>query len=96
MLAGETPAVVLVDPPAQGLAEAVVETLLDARPARIVYVSCDPATLARDLGKLGAAYDLQRAVPVDMFPQTASIETVCLLLPAEGARKRQTGRRGDP
>jgi len=72
-------AVVLVDPPAQGLAEDVLATLLSARPPRIVYVSCDPATLARDLGKLREGYDLQRAVPVDMFPQTASIETVCRL-----------------
>jgi tRNA/tmRNA/rRNA uracil-C5-methylase (TrmA/RlmC/RlmD family) len=79
ILAGQNQAVVLVDPPAQGLAQPVVETMLDARPERIVYVSCDPATLARDLGKLGAAYDLQRALPVDMFPQTASIETACLL-----------------
>ena len=72
-------AVILVDPPAQGLSEPVVTALLAAHPARIVYVSCDPATLARDLQKLSAVYDLQRAVPADMFPQTASIETACLL-----------------
>ena len=72
-------AVVLLDPPAQGLADDVINTLLSARPPRIVYVSCDPATLARDLAKLSDAYDLQRAIPVDMFPQTASIETVCRL-----------------
>jgi len=79
ILGGAPGAVVLVDPPAQGLAEEVLATLLSARPPRIVYVSCDPATLARDLGKLREGYDLQRAVPVDMFPQTASIETVCRL-----------------
>lgn len=72
-------AVVLVDPPAQGLADDVINTLLSSRPARIVYISCDPATLARDLRKLHVGYDLQRAIPVDMFPQTASIETVCRL-----------------
>jgi len=72
-------AVVLVDPPAQGLAENVIATLLELKSPRIVYVSCDPATLARDLGRLRDGYDLQRAVPVDMFPQTASIETVCRL-----------------
>lgn len=70
---------VLLDPPAQGLAPAVIDTLLDARPLRIVYVSCDPATLSRDLSRLAAGYDLIRAAPVDMFPQTASIETACLL-----------------
>jgi len=79
ILGGAPGAVVLVDPPAQGLAEEVLATLLSARPPRIVYVSCDPATLARDLGKLREGYDLQRAVPVDMFSQTASIETVCRL-----------------
>ena len=70
---------VLLDPPAQGLAPSVIDTLLAARPLRIVYVSCDPATLARDLSRLAAGYELVRAVPVDMFPQTASIETACLL-----------------
>ncbi len=72
-------AVVLLDPPAQGLAPEVVAVLLAASPLRVIYVSCDPATLARDLAKLRPAYTLVRAVPVDMFPQTASIETTALL-----------------
>jgi tRNA/tmRNA/rRNA uracil-C5-methylase (TrmA/RlmC/RlmD family) len=79
LLTGARDAVVLVDPPAQGLAEDVIAALLKIGPPRIVYVSCDPATLARDLAKLRAGYELQRTVPVDMFPQTASIETVCRL-----------------
>jgi 23S rRNA (uracil1939-C5)-methyltransferase len=74
-----TSTVVLLDPPAQGLSPAVIGHLLTARPARIVYVSCDPATLARDMALLAPAFDLRRAAPVDMFPQTASIETACLL-----------------
>ena len=79
---------VLLDPPAQGLAASVIDTLLAARPSRIVYVSCDPATLARDLAKLAAGYDLQRVAPVDMFPQTASIEAACLL-----TTSRESGQR---
>lgn len=75
--AGST--VVLLDPPAQGLAPDVIAALLEARPSRVVYISCDPATLARDLSRLATGYDLLRAAPVDMFPQTASIETACLL-----------------
>lgn len=71
--------VVLLDPPAQGVAPSVISALLETRPFRVVYVSCDPATLARDLAALSPAYELRRAVPVDMFPQTASIETACLL-----------------
>lgn len=71
--------VVLLDPPAQGLAPAVIDILLTTAPTRLVYVSCDPATLARDLARLSPRYELRRAAPVDMFPQTASIETACLL-----------------
>jgi 23S rRNA (uracil1939-C5)-methyltransferase len=71
--------VVLLDPPAQGLEPGVIDILLGARPARVIYVSCDPATLARDLSRLATGYELVRAAPVDMFPQTASIETACLL-----------------
>ena len=79
IIADNNPQVVLLDPPAQGAAPEVVQTLLDTTVARIVYVSCDPATLARDVAKLSPRYTLVRAVPVDMFPQTASIETACLL-----------------
>jgi len=80
-------AVVLLDPPAQGIAPPVIDTLLSALPGRVVYVSCDPATLARDLSKLAHAYHLRRAVPVDMFPQTASIETACLLEAKAGSSR---------
>ena len=79
VLAEHAPSVVLLDPPAQGLSQTVIDTLLAASAPRLVYVSCDPATLARDLQKLSARYVLKQAVPVDMFPQTASIETAALL-----------------
>lgn len=79
ILSEASEALVLLDPPAQGVAEPVITALLAAAPSRLIYVSCDPATLARDLAKLTDRYNLQRVVPVDMFPQTASIETACLL-----------------
>ena len=69
----------LLDPPRAGAAQCI-EPLARLRPARIVYVSCDPATLARDLKALAAqGYALNRVVPHDMFPQTAHVEIVALL-----------------
>ncbi|MGA1539413.1 MAG: class I SAM-dependent RNA methyltransferase [Chthoniobacterales bacterium] len=72
------PSVVLLDPPSQGVDAAVIEALLERVVPRLVYVSCDPATLSRDAARLAARYTLHRVVPVDMFPQTASIETAAL------------------
>ena len=71
---------VLLDPPATGIAPRVIELLLAAAPVEIIYVSCNPATLARDLGALGAAYRIKAVTPLDMFPQTAEIEVVAELL----------------
>jgi tRNA/tmRNA/rRNA uracil-C5-methylase (TrmA/RlmC/RlmD family) len=71
---------VLLDPPAAGLSPQVTEILGRIRVRKLVYVSCDPATLARDLGRLvGCGYRLETVVPVDMFPQTADIEVVASL-----------------
>jgi 23S rRNA (uracil1939-C5)-methyltransferase len=57
----------------------VVQTLLDQPPARLVYVSCDPATLARDVAALQAGYDVRSVACFDLFPQTAHVETVLAL-----------------
>ena len=77
---GVRPDAVVVDPPRKGLAENVIEQIAAMRPARVVYVSCDPGTLARDLALFGGhGYRLQRAAAVDMFPRCAHIECVCLL-----------------
>ena len=74
------PDVVCVDPPRKGLAEDVVDTIADMGPQRVVYVSCDPGTLGRDVKRFaGRDYTLKKAVAVDMFPRTAHVETVCLL-----------------
>ena len=77
---GVKPDVVCVDPPRKGLASDVIDTIAAMGPARIVYVSCDPGTLARDV-KLFAAhgYALQKAEAVDLFPRTAHVESVALL-----------------
>lgn len=72
---------VIVDPPRKGMDEKVVNALLASPPERIVYVSCNPATLARDVKLLTAngVFKFEKAVPVDMFPMTEHIETVALL-----------------
>ena len=78
-LAGEglRPDVVCVDPPRKGLSEDVVDTIAAMGPDRVVYVSCDPATLARDLARFAQrGYAAVRAAAVDMFPRTAHVETV--------------------
>ena len=70
---------VVVDPPRKGLDDEVVEVFLKTNPKMIVYLSCNPATLARDLAKLMQEYNIEYIQPYDMFPQTANIETlVCL------------------
>ncbi len=72
--------VIVVDPPRKGCDEACLKTMLRMRPERIVYVSCDSATLARDLRVLcDGGYELKKARPTDMFGQTVHVETVCLL-----------------
>ncbi|AGW13364.1 23S rRNA (uracil(1939)-C(5))-methyltransferase RlmD [Megalodesulfovibrio gigas] len=73
------PDVVVVDPPRGGMEPAVVDWLLKALPARIVAVSCNPATLARDLAKLGQAYAVTAVQPVDMFPHTPHVEVAVRL-----------------
>jgi 23S rRNA (uracil1939-C5)-methyltransferase len=70
---------VLLDPPSEGLAARVCDLLIGAAPAEIIYVSCNPGTLARDLALLGSAYELKSVTPLDMFPQTAEIEVVAYL-----------------
>ena len=77
---GLRPDVICVDPPRKGLAPAVIDAIVQMAPQRLVYVSCDPATLARDVKRMEEqGYVLQRAEAVDLFPRTAHVETVCLL-----------------
>lgn len=77
---GERPDVIVVDPPRKGCDEALLATMAAMAPDRIVYVSCDPATLARDCRRMTEqGYTVTRVIPVDMFPRTAHVETVALL-----------------
>ncbi len=73
------PDVMIVDPPRAGMHGDVVKVILNARPGRIVYVSCNPATQARDLALLDAEYRVEKVQPVDMFPHTHHVENVVLL-----------------
>ncbi|GAA4425879.1 23S rRNA (uracil(1939)-C(5))-methyltransferase RlmD [Pontibacter saemangeumensis] len=79
------PDVVITDPPRAGMHEDVVEKLLQVHPDRIVYVSCNPATQARDLELLSVKYDVARVQPVDMFPQTHHVENIVLLTAKQDA-----------
>jgi len=73
------PDIIITDPPRAGMHEDVIATILRAEPKRIVYVSCNPATQARDLAMLDATYRVDRVQPVDMFPHTQHVENVVLL-----------------
>ncbi len=73
------PDVIITDPPRAGMHEKVVEQLLSIGARRIVYVSCNPATQARDLAMLSERYDVRRIQPVDMFPHTQHVENVAEL-----------------
>lgn len=76
----ESPDVVVLDPPRAGVHSRVLNRLIEVKPERIIYVSCDPGTLARDVGILqGAGYTVKKVQPVDMFPWTQHVETVTCL-----------------
>ena len=77
---GLRPEVIVVDPPRKGMSEEAVAAVASMKPERIVYVSCDPATLARDILRFDdLGYRLQKASAVDMFPRTHHVEAVCCL-----------------
>ena len=72
---------IIVDPPATGLSKALVEMLIEHLPTQLIYVSCNPATLARDLAALKKSFHIDSITPLDMFPQTAEVEVVAELSP---------------
>ena len=74
------PDIVVLDPPRAGIHPAVAQVLMDCAPQRMVYVSCNPATQARDLSVFAPAYDIVHVQPVDMFPHTTHVENVVYLV----------------
>ena len=74
-----SPDVIITDPPRIGMHADVISTLLQLRAPKVVYISCNPATQARDISLLREAYNLASVIPVDMFPHTSHIESVALL-----------------
>ena len=92
--AGQRADVIFMDPPREGSTPRFLESVARMAPKRVVYVSCNPVTLARDLAtltKLG--YKAEGFTPVDMFPHTEHIETVCALSKLEIHRKKPSGKR---
>jgi len=75
-----TPDVVITDPPRSGMHPQVIKQLLDTKPERIVYVSCNPATQARDIAMMAEKYEVHDIQPVDMFPHTEHIENIVILI----------------
>jgi 23S rRNA (uracil1939-C5)-methyltransferase len=74
------PDIIITDPPRSGMHPKVIEEILNALPEKLVYVSCNPATQARDIALMQEHYDLAKIQPVDMFPQTHHVENICLLV----------------
>lgn len=75
----ESPDVMIIDPPRVGMHKDVVKHVLKIAPEKIVYVSCNPTTMARDIGLIKDKYNLLETQPVDMFPHTYHIESVARL-----------------
>jgi 23S rRNA (uracil1939-C5)-methyltransferase len=73
------PDLLVIDPPRAGMHKMVVKQVLDMAPEQIIYVSCNPATMARDIRMMGEHYQISEVQPVDMFPHTYHVETVVKL-----------------
>ena len=73
------PNVIMVDPPRKGLDTRTVNNILKIKPNRFVYISCNPATMVRDLAKFESTYEIVKIQPVDMFPWTSHVECVAVL-----------------
>ncbi|NHC39812.1 23S rRNA (uracil(1939)-C(5))-methyltransferase RlmD [Bacillus sp. MM2020_1] len=82
---GWKPDVIVVDPPRTGLEGQLIQTILQAEPKKLIYISCNPSTLAKDIQDLGAKYEVKYIQPVDMFPHTSHVECVSAMILKEEA-----------
>ncbi|PEQ84674.1 23S rRNA (uracil(1939)-C(5))-methyltransferase RlmD [Bacillus sp. AFS006103] len=82
---GWKPDVIVVDPPRTGLEGQLIQTILQAEPKKLIYISCNPSTLAKDIQVLSAKYEVKYIQPVDMFPHTAHVECVSQIVLKEAA-----------
>ena len=73
------PTAIIVDPPRKGLDDKTIQNILKIKPEKLVYISCNPATMVRDLSKMEEIYNINRIQPVDMFPFTKHVECVAVL-----------------
>ena len=73
------PDVIIVDPPRKGLDNNTINNILAVKPKKVVYISCNPATMVRDMKLLSENYEISNIQPVDMFPFTSHVECVCVL-----------------
>jgi 23S rRNA (uracil1939-C5)-methyltransferase len=73
------PEIIITDPPRNGMHEKVVRTIMDLSPEKVVYISCNPATQARDIALMHDRYVMETSQPVDMFPHTQHVENIALL-----------------
>ncbi|MEH7335890.1 23S rRNA (uracil(1939)-C(5))-methyltransferase RlmD [Neobacillus drentensis] len=78
------PDVIVVDPPRTGLDKQLLQTILQVKPEKLIYVSCNPSTLAKDIQTLSSKYEVKYVQPVDMFPHTAHVEAVAKIVLKEG------------
>ena len=73
------PDIIMIDPPRKGLDKTSIENILKIKPKKLVYISCNPATLIRDLAILEELYEIKKIKPIDMFPFTSHVECVSVL-----------------
>lgn len=73
------PDIIMIDPPRKGLDNTSIDNILKIRAKKLIYISCNPATLVRDLAKLENTYNIKKIIPVDMFPFTSHVEVVAVL-----------------